>query len=805
MKFPKKVDIDVNEDFYDRIKVKQNDTARYLLFNLLDNGVPFDLENKTVRVYGLKPDGTKVFNNLTIINAARGLAELQLTTQMLVKPGCLKLELVIYEATDILSTTKFDIDIISCLRDDAAIESTNEFSALTLGLSKLDEWDKYFKETSGKIEEKYTERLNGIDSSLEDTTRYVKCSDLGLQVMDNGENNFIKLKDAVKRNVAILVDGIYKIKVLETINFANDLIIKGIEDKCGFTILNNTPLFSSNINHLNIDIDKISILNSNANDVAKLFVFDNKTIKLTSVRIENCEFIGNLWCFSYVGDITLNPDEVDYGINEFIFKYNKIKNCRGSFVRLNDIPHFLVDIEYNEVENWDYTLFYVGRTAGHSYRDAIMKSKKDIIIKHNRAFCTDDWWHNVDYTGSYFTFAVALSQKLIYEFNHVEGMKSKKDLGMYDIYSNSENVYYKNNTFKNNVIFDISVENSHRILMKAKSGMGVRVYKDNKFIVEEDFIIKNGGNPLELNFKLYDINDETEEWNIDGNEINVPFISLQTSTNILHRFKFFNNIIKAKKIINFLVASSYESCDVYIKDNTFNIDDKTSYFSLVRSFTDTFYNNVIISNNNILGYINYPLYTVNCRKLLLDNNYLESNNSSNTGVTLISGGFYDEIIISNLKLKSNNQTRLFNSAQIMDVSISFNTVTSQYKDSGGFYNLKYFKDYNNVLSDKLYYVLELELLTKSTKYVGKASFEVSSEGGKNYIAFIDKTTSLQAKYIISSFNDVSNGEGNNKNVKFDNEMPYNLNFVNKPNDSYLQLLTNTFTESVVMNIRFSKL
>ena len=168
MKFLNRINLKINEDFYDRIKVKQNDTARYLLFNLLDNGVPFSLENKTVRVYGVKPDGTKVFNNLTIINAAKGLAELQLTTQMLVKPGCLKLELVIYEATDILSTTKFDIDIISCLRDDESIESTNEFSALTLGLSKLDEWDKYFKETSGAIEEKYTERLNGIDASLED-------------------------------------------------------------------------------------------------------------------------------------------------------------------------------------------------------------------------------------------------------------------------------------------------------------------------------------------------------------------------------------------------------------------------------------------------------------------------------------------------------------------------------------------------------------------------------------------------------------------------------------------------------------
>lgn len=172
MKFLRKINLEINKDLYNPIQAKQNDTARYLLFNLLDNGVPFSLENKTVRVYGLKPDGTKVFNNLTIINAARGLAELQLTTQMLVKPGCLKLELVIYEATDILSTTKFDIDVIASLRDDAAIESTNEFSALTLGLSKLDEWDKYFKETSGAIEEKYTERLSGLATSLEERVKY---------------------------------------------------------------------------------------------------------------------------------------------------------------------------------------------------------------------------------------------------------------------------------------------------------------------------------------------------------------------------------------------------------------------------------------------------------------------------------------------------------------------------------------------------------------------------------------------------------------------------------------------------------
>lgn len=168
MKFLRKINLEINKDLYNPIQVKQNDTARYLLFNLLDNGVPFSLENKTVRVYGLKPDGTKVFNNLTIINAARGLAELQLTTQMLAKSGTLKLELVIYEATDILSTTKFDIDIISCIRDDGAIESTNEFSALTVALAKADEYGEALKQGTENIELIYATELNGVKSSLEE-------------------------------------------------------------------------------------------------------------------------------------------------------------------------------------------------------------------------------------------------------------------------------------------------------------------------------------------------------------------------------------------------------------------------------------------------------------------------------------------------------------------------------------------------------------------------------------------------------------------------------------------------------------
>lgn len=168
MKFLRKINLEINKDLYNPIQVKQGDNSRYLLFNLLDNGVPFSLENKTVRVYGLKPDGTKVFNNLTIINAAKGLAELQLTTQMLIKPGCLKLELVVYEATDVLSTTKFDIDIIASIRDDEAIESTNEFSALNLALAKADEYAEALKQGTENIELIYATELNGVKSHLEE-------------------------------------------------------------------------------------------------------------------------------------------------------------------------------------------------------------------------------------------------------------------------------------------------------------------------------------------------------------------------------------------------------------------------------------------------------------------------------------------------------------------------------------------------------------------------------------------------------------------------------------------------------------
>ena len=51
------IKFDINKNLYDTLIAKQGDTkSRFLLFNLLDGSIPFSLENRSVRVYAVKPD-----------------------------------------------------------------------------------------------------------------------------------------------------------------------------------------------------------------------------------------------------------------------------------------------------------------------------------------------------------------------------------------------------------------------------------------------------------------------------------------------------------------------------------------------------------------------------------------------------------------------------------------------------------------------------------------------------------------------------------------------------------------------------
>ena len=153
MKFPKKVDIDVSKDLYNPIQVKQSYNARYLLFRILDNGVPFDLTGKTVRFFGKKPDGKEIYNDMTITSATKGECELRLTSGALSTPGILQLEIEIKENEDVLTTFLLDVDIKKSLRSSSSIQSSNEYTVIEKIIETMKEWIEKAKDAVKRVDE----------------------------------------------------------------------------------------------------------------------------------------------------------------------------------------------------------------------------------------------------------------------------------------------------------------------------------------------------------------------------------------------------------------------------------------------------------------------------------------------------------------------------------------------------------------------------------------------------------------------------------------------------------------------------
>ena len=125
----------VNKDVSQIIKAKQFDAAsRFLDITLLhDNGEPVNLTGHRVQFNALKADSTLVKNNAVIINAAAGIFRVELTDQTLaVGDSRLVADIAVFtnDARRILTTRTFTIEVQATVRDDAAVESSNEFNAV---------------------------------------------------------------------------------------------------------------------------------------------------------------------------------------------------------------------------------------------------------------------------------------------------------------------------------------------------------------------------------------------------------------------------------------------------------------------------------------------------------------------------------------------------------------------------------------------------------------------------------------------------------------------------------------------------
>ena len=179
------IKFDINKNLYDTLIAKQGDTkSRFLLFNLLDGSIPFSLENRSVRVYAIKPDGTEVFNDLIITDAAKGYCILELTTQMLAVAGTVKLELMVIEGEKKLTSNIFYMDVKKSINSEKAVVSTNEFGALLTALSSLNEYDNYKKEIAAARdgEANLLTKVKKIDEQLDTKTNKTETNNIQGQI-----------------------------------------------------------------------------------------------------------------------------------------------------------------------------------------------------------------------------------------------------------------------------------------------------------------------------------------------------------------------------------------------------------------------------------------------------------------------------------------------------------------------------------------------------------------------------------------------------------------------------------------------
>ena len=182
----KTIKFDLNKyKLYEKIKAKQGDTkSRFLLFQLLDGSIPFNLKNRSVRAYMIKPDGREIFNDLIVNNYNLGYCTLELTNQVLAAQGIVKIELMVTEGDKKLTSSVFELEVVKSINSEKSIVSTNEFTALLNGLAALSEYDNYKnsvkemeinKANKAEVEEKFIsveEKIKNNSEQLDSITPY---------------------------------------------------------------------------------------------------------------------------------------------------------------------------------------------------------------------------------------------------------------------------------------------------------------------------------------------------------------------------------------------------------------------------------------------------------------------------------------------------------------------------------------------------------------------------------------------------------------------------------------------------------
>mgnify|MGYP003937463469 CR=1 FL=1 len=462
---------------------------------------------------------------------------------------------------------------------------------------------------------------------------YCNAKDTGMvpndasKAKENG-NLFIQ---ALNEYGGIVIDDIYYIGTPSENLISRNVEIIGTDNGELISALNSyTILFSPD------SIDNLTIKNmkfKNINEDESLLIVYNPSrsnAKVNNVNIENCSFEGNISLYRQYGDITLDPDSTDYGINNFTFCNNKIFDTRLSFIVFSDIPVTYCKVSDNMIKNFDYTFIKTTISNDIPYEQELYNHIKYLEVENNFVICEDNWWGEAS-LGSYYAFVLYEGTEVLYDGNYVDGIKTLKDVALYDAYLSAEIVNYTNNIWKNNICF--AEDKTNNTLLKSKGGGKkplIRNYLNNKFIVEEAFAERLGQSKDNLKVDFISLTQYAKSYIIDNNIFDVYDIRFPVSSSMIGSYIFSNNTVKAKKGSGKLaivrLKDEYSTDKIEILNNNIEIDERTvEPFTLVcvidyREISSDIIDRVVINNNRITAPFGYLFYGVKANTLEFKNN-----------------------------------------------------------------------------------------------------------------------------------------------------------------------------------------
>ena len=229
------------------------------------------------------------------------------------------------------------------------------------------------------------------------------------------------------------------------------------------------------------------------------------------LQITNCSWSGSLrWLYNTTQ--TINPEVTPYGIDSIIITDCEFNETLQSLFQFDNLPYKSFRFYNNNVRNFRQSFISLGISNGHPFGTELKRYNELVEIKDNSVIYSDDWWTTeVGTVVTYGVFVLHEGNKIVFENNYIEGIKSRRQTGdaglsessAYWLYMGATDNYVNNNVIKN--CFRFGSRDTHNVAFKLK--LSTNLYAQNNTITFDGNWLTRIGESISATDDIHVIND----------------------------------------------------------------------------------------------------------------------------------------------------------------------------------------------------------------------------------------------------------------------------------------------------------